>query len=240
MSSYCREIEAHLCRKNDGHLIRIVGPAFELVSGWEAQGIPVRVACAGGDRYFERYYRKGPRRRPVRIEFCDADVRDAFDDWRRAVGVAGTPVDAAPADANDPETAEAGAARRRSSLASHVERTIARLTALQASSQAAALLRGALEHAARELDLLLPEARRARGQARDDVLDRLRSLDVALMTAVGKVIDERTRATAEAEARASLAPFRDRMPPEAFRRATAAAVEQQIRDRFGLPTISFA
>ena len=85
---YCREIEAHLCRKNDGHLIRIVGPAFEQVSGWAREGIPLKVALSGVDRYFERYYRKGPRRRPVRIEFCDADVRDAFDDWRRAVGVA--------------------------------------------------------------------------------------------------------------------------------------------------------
>ena len=49
--------------------------------------MPLKVACAGIDRYFERYYRKGPRRRPVRIEFCEADVLDAFDDWRRAVGV---------------------------------------------------------------------------------------------------------------------------------------------------------
>jgi hypothetical protein len=31
---YCRDIETYLCRKNDGHLIRIVGPAFELVTGW--------------------------------------------------------------------------------------------------------------------------------------------------------------------------------------------------------------
>ena len=240
MSSYCREIEAHLCRKNDGHLIRIVGPAFELVSGWEARGIPVKVACTGVDRYFERYYRKGPRRRPVRIEFCDADVLDAFDDWRRAVGVAVIPGDVAPSGAIATESDETSPARRRSSLAAHVESVIARLTALQASSQAAADLRGALEHAARELDLVLPDARRARGHARDEVLDRLRSLDAALMTAVAKAIDERTRAAAEAEARATLAPFRDRMPPEAFRRATAAAVEQQIRERFGLPTISFA
>ena len=58
------------------------------MSRWEAQGIPLKVACAGIDRYFERYYRKGPRRRPVRIEFCEADVLDAFDGWRRAVGVA--------------------------------------------------------------------------------------------------------------------------------------------------------
>ena len=34
---YCREIEAYLCRKNDGHLVRIVGPAFEQVCGWAAQ-----------------------------------------------------------------------------------------------------------------------------------------------------------------------------------------------------------
>ena len=71
VESYCRELEAYLCRKNDGHLIRITGPAFEQVQGWAAQGIPVKVAEAGIDRYFERYYRKGPRRRPVRIEFCE-------------------------------------------------------------------------------------------------------------------------------------------------------------------------
>ena len=239
MSNYCREIEAHLCRKNDGHLIRIVGPAFEVVSGWESRGIPVKVACAGVDRFFERYYRKGPRRRPVRIEFCDADVLDAFDDWRRAVGVAlpaaaGT---SAP-DGADGEPADAGPARRRSSLAAHIERTIARLTALRASSQAAALFQGALEHISRELDMLLPEARRARGAARDETLERLRSLDAALMAAVLEALDDATRSACEAEARQALAPFRDRMPPDAFRRASAAAFEQQVRDRFGLPTIA--
>ena len=31
---YCRQVEAYLCRKNDGHLIRIVGPAFDQVRGW--------------------------------------------------------------------------------------------------------------------------------------------------------------------------------------------------------------
>ena len=85
---YCRAIEAYLCRKNDGHLIRIVGPAFEQVLGWAARGVPIKIACHGIDRYFERYYAKGPRRRPVRIEFCEADVLDAFDEWRRAVGIA--------------------------------------------------------------------------------------------------------------------------------------------------------
>lgn len=89
-AAYCREIETYLCRKNDGHLIRVVGPSFEIVSRWAEQGVPLKVACAGIDRYFERYYRKGPRRRPVKIDFCDADVLDVFDEWRRAVGIVST------------------------------------------------------------------------------------------------------------------------------------------------------
>src|SRR3982751_7124884 len=93
-SEYCRQIEAYLCRKNEGHLIRIVGPAFEQVCGWAVQGIPLKVVFRGIDQYCERYYSKGPRRRPVRIEFCEADVFDLFDAWRRAVGVAAGPGDA--------------------------------------------------------------------------------------------------------------------------------------------------
>ncbi len=87
VEDYCRQVEAYLCRKNDGHLIRIVGPAFEQVCGWAARGVPLKVAMRGIDRYFERYYAKGPRRRPVRVEFCEADVLDVFDEWRRALGI---------------------------------------------------------------------------------------------------------------------------------------------------------
>ena len=84
---FCREIESYLCQKNDGHLVRVTGPSFDLVSGWAAQGVPLAVAFRGIDRYCERYYAKGPRRRPVRVEFCEADVLDTFDEWRRATGL---------------------------------------------------------------------------------------------------------------------------------------------------------
>ena len=30
IADYCRDIETYLCRKNDGHLIRVVGPSFDL------------------------------------------------------------------------------------------------------------------------------------------------------------------------------------------------------------------
>src|SRR4030095_913639 len=87
VAEFCREIETYLCRKNDGHLIRVTGASFELVSGWAERGVPIKVAYAGIDRYFERYYRQGPRRRPVKIDFCEADVLDVFAERRRATGV---------------------------------------------------------------------------------------------------------------------------------------------------------
>src|SRR5687768_10425243 len=89
---YCREVEAYLCQKNGGHLVRIVGPAFETVRQWADQGVPLKVAFRGIDRCCDRAAARGGRRRPLRIEFCEADVLDAFDDWRRAIGVTATQV----------------------------------------------------------------------------------------------------------------------------------------------------
>jgi hypothetical protein len=237
--AYCRELEAYLCRKNDGHVIRLVGPAFERVAGWAASGIPIRVACAGIDRYFERYYRKGPRRRPVRVEFCEADVLDAFDTWRRAVGIASSVATSRGLDGQAQEAEDDPPPRPRSSLPAHIERVIARLTALRASASATPTLQPILEQIARELDTLQPEARGLRGQPREAVLDRLIALDRVLIDAAMAHADDRSRQAAEADADAALAPFRARMAPEAFDRARRAAVEQQIRLRYGLPTIAF-
>ena len=65
---YCRAIEAYLCRENGGHLVRIVGPAFQVVAGWHAAGIPFAVVKQGIDRTLARDRAKasGPVRRPVR------------------------------------------------------------------------------------------------------------------------------------------------------------------------------
>src|SRR5438309_7121774 len=114
-ADYCREIETYLCRKNDGHLIRVVGPSFDLVSAWAARGVPLKIAFSGIDRCFERYHRKGPRRRPIKIDFCDADVLDAFDDWRRALGL---PLAGAAA---DPPAGAAAIGRPAVSLPAHLE-----------------------------------------------------------------------------------------------------------------------
>ena len=125
---FCREIENYLCRKNDGHLIRVTGPSFDLVSGWARQGIPLKVAFAGIDRCFERYYRKGPRRRPVKIDFCDADVLDVFDEWRKAVGVTAASGDRGAALSGPPD-------RRGPSLPAHLERVVTKLTTARATGK---------------------------------------------------------------------------------------------------------
>ena len=161
---YCRDIESYLCRKNDGHLIRIVGPAFEQVCGWAARGVPLAVACRGIDRYFERYYAKGRRRRPVRIEFCEADVLDVFDEWRRAVGITA-------ANAGEgAESADEESVRRVGSLPAHLERVVARLTALRAGEDRS--LDVVADALIRELDTVRAGARQLRGGSRENLLNR--------------------------------------------------------------------
>lgn len=223
--AYCRDVEAYLCRKNDGHLIRIVGPAFEQVCGWAARGIPLKVVYRGIDRYFERYYAKGPRRRPVRVEFCEADVLDVFDEWRRAVGVsaAGEPAPEAPA---------------RASLPAHLERVVARLTTLRAGGERGSLDR-TLDAIVRELDAARAGSKTLRGERREAFVERLRELDRQLVDAARDASDPSLLGRLTAEADEQLAPFRARMAAEVYRRSHEACIDRLLRDHFKLPTIAF-
>ena len=192
--TYCRDVEAYLCCKNDGHLVRIVGPEFDQVSGWAARGIPLKVVFRGVDRYFDRYYAKGPRRRPVRIGFCEADVLDVFDEWRRAVGVTG---------------AEGAPPRQRESLATHLERVVARLTALRGGANRS--FDDTLDATVRELDAQRAGSKQLRGAGREALLQRLREMDGRLLAAARAGIDPQTQ----------------------------ACVDRLIREHAKLPTIAF-
>ena len=233
---YCRALETYLTRKNEGHLIRIVGPAFERVRGWSERGVPLKVACHGIDRYFERYYAKGPRRRPVRVEFCEPDVLDVFDEWRRAVGVRGLGDEPAPA------------SRPREALATHIERVIARLTTLRgtsdrpadASSRAVFIDEQVLAEAVAVLDPLRQQAERARGSARDEILAMLAQLDVRLIEAARAAAGAAIMGELRQQAEADLAPFRDRMPVPQWEHAVCAATDRALRERARLPTVVLA
>ncbi len=232
---YCRHLEDYLCRKNDGHLIRIVGPAFEQVCGWAARGIPLKLAMRGIDRYFERYYAKGPRRRPVRIDFCEADVLDVFDEWRRSVGVS-TPAHDSTSGA-DHSSRGADLIGPRSSLPAHLERVIARLTTLRAGSDRS--LDPIFDDVVRELDAARAKAKTLRGDARDALIDRLRQLDASLIEAVRNRCDEPALRQLATEADEELEPFRARMPAEAYQQSHRACMDRLLRERAGLPTIAY-
>lgn len=233
--AYCRHVEAYLCARNEGHLIRIVGPAFELVNGWSAGGVPLSVVRRAVDRACARRQARERRRRPIRIEFCEADVLDLFDDWKRAVGVGST----APVPAADREAGEEGggrAARRRSSLGAHLDRVVARLSAWSDREHPA--LGGRVTAIAAELDAARA-APAPRGKARQRLVDRLVELDGALLAAARDAAGEPLRRRLRDDTERELAPFRERMEGGAFGRARDAAYDRLLMERLGLPRLTY-
>jgi hypothetical protein len=233
-TEYCRDVEAYLCRKNDGHLIRVVGPSFDLVSGWAAQGVPLRIAFSGIDRCFERYHRKGGRRRPLKIDFCEADVLDAFDEWRRAVGLPTELTDSS-------ETSHEPGDQKRpsSSLPAHLERALLRLTSARARGTLGDEFDRLIDSIAGELDVARRATHGLRGEPRQALLSRLSKLEGDLLETARAALDETMNATLHRQAEVELAGFRDRMKPEALTRVRQLAFDRLVREHFGLPALTF-
>ena len=224
--AYCRDVEAYLCRRNAGHLIRIVGPAFELVRGWEEEEIPLSVVLRAIDRTVERREAAGKRWRPVRIEFCEADVLAGFDEWRRAVGVSAA-------------GREGGQPARRKSLAAHLDHAVLALTVAQGNSRHPPALGALAGQVAGELDALRAAAKTARGGARRRLLARLAEIEGALMMVARDTADAALLEAIRQEAERDLAPYRRRMPPGALRQALQAGADRLLRERLDLPRIAF-
>jgi hypothetical protein len=230
IAAYCREIETYLCRKNDGHLIRVVGPSFDRVSRWARDGVPLKVALAGIDRYFERYYRKGPRRRPVRIDFCEADVLDVFDEWRRATGLAGS------GSAGDGKSAP----RRGPSLPEHLERVLLKLTNAQATGVLGVSLDPLIAQLSAELDRARAASGGVRGEARRAMSERLGAADASLLAIARAAVGSEELDSMRREVDAILGSAADHMAPDARERARERALDQLVRERLHFPTVTFA
>jgi hypothetical protein len=233
VGQYCREIEAHLTRVNGGHLVRIVGPGFALVRQWYDDGIPLSVVCRGVEDKAARHD-AGASRRPLRIEFCEGDVRRVFDGWRRAVGLAASP--AAGGDAGV-ETADPADERRRPSLPKHLDRAIDRLGRAAGRLEWPESLREAAARLLGELTTLRAESGHLRGAAREAALSKLAALDVDLLQAVRAAATPAAQRQARAEAEQELDAFRARLPPGQWDRAIGASVDRLLRDQLGLPTL---
>jgi hypothetical protein len=125
----------------------------------------------------------------------------------------------------------------RSSLPAHLERVIARLTTLRAGSDRS--LDPVFDDVVRELDAARAKAKSIRGDAREALIDRLRQLDASLIDALRRRCDHPTLERLSAEADEELKPFRARMPAEAYQQSHQACVDRLLRERAGLPTISY-
>jgi hypothetical protein len=252
IGEYCRAVEDHLTRANAGHLVRIVGPGFELVRRWALAGVPLSIVFRGIDMKAERH-REGRASRPLRIEFCEGDVRSVFDDWRRAIGVSASALagDAGsedpglrpagdpglPSESNEARSLQTPGPTRRPSLSKHLDRAIDRLGRVGGRLDLPVALRDACDQVLQELAGLRASAAGARGEARDDVISQLGILDAKLAEAARQHAPAPLREPLAAQAVADLEPYRRRLSGEAWQRSVDVTTDRLLRDRLGLPRL---
>lgn len=236
---YCRAVEAHLTRVNGGHMVRIVGPGFSLVRDWEAAGIPLSVVQRAIDQKADRHRQgtAGRSGRPLRIEFCENDVRELFDDWKRAVGVMSQSPDAPAPDAPSAATTEVVPSSRRQSLSKHLERVAERLSRLLGRQDLPEAFLERVNQTISAVSAARERARTARGVARDEIAASLQTLDGPLMAAARLVLDEAAREQLQRQAESELAGYRNRLDAEAWTKALTATADRLLRDRLALPVI---
>ncbi|MGE5836419.1 MAG: hypothetical protein ACM4AI_18245 [Acidobacteriota bacterium] len=240
VGEYCRLVEDHLTRVNGGHLVRIVGPGFELVRQWAERGIPASIVFRGIDLKAERHH-AGRAKRPLRIEFCEADVREVYRTWRRAIGLTGdeslnghedsqpdAPGGATPGASEDRET-------RKRSLTRDLDRAVDRLTRAIGRNDIPDALRPALDEWLQGLVDLRDAARKARGAAREELPRRVETLNAGMTVTLRSLAPEPIVADVRREAESELAGYRGRLSPPAWHDAVTANTDRLLRERYGLP-----
>jgi hypothetical protein len=231
VAAYCRHVEAYLCRRNGGHLVRIVGPGFELVRGWAGEGVPLTIVERAIDVCSERREARRDGTRALRIEFCEAEVRSQFQRWRKAVG----PYLGGAVSDDEGAADEAPAV----GLSSHLSRAVERLSRAAARLGHSDTFRSRLDAIIARVAEVRAQSKGARGERRAQYLAELADIDRELMDAARA---EAARSGLEADVKEAaakqLAPWRERMPGDAWAGATAAAADRLIRDRLDLPDVT--
>lgn len=234
IGDYCRQVEAHLTRVNGGHLVRIVGPGFMLVRQWAEDGVPLSAVFRGIEQKAERH-KAGAARRPLRIEFCEADVRDVFETWRRAIGVVSSSSEAGASVATSEVDRGSGSGRRHTTRA--LERAIDRLVATAGRLEWPESFRSDINGVLDRLVALRDAVKGTRGVARDELLARLPDLDQTMMSAARAAMPGERYAALREEAASDLAPFRSRLAADAWEQAIDVTADRAVRAFFGLPDL---
>jgi hypothetical protein len=232
IGEYCRQVEAYLTKVNGGHLVRVVGPGFVLVRQWAEEGIPLSAVCRGIDQKAQRH-RTGASKRPLRIEFCEGDVRDVYETWRRAVGVAGAAGDAGA----EPE-ADRGSGSARRSVTRDLNRAIERLVQLGGRMDLPDALRDAAQDVLDAVTVVRDQVKGVRGDARAALLAPLPDWDQRLVTAARAAAGQALLDTFVRDASSDLQSYRGRLTDEAWRSAIDVTVERAVRAHFQLPDLA--
>ena len=231
IGEFCRRVEEHLTRVNEGQIIRVVGPAFELVREWALEGMPLSVVTHGIGLKAERH-RAGRSARPLRLEFCEADVRQVYTRWRRSVGLTAS-------GANTEVRSESQETEKRPSLSRQVDRALDKLSRVAGRLDLPESFREAVGQAINELSVIRDAARTTRGEARRALTARLPPIDTALLGAGRDLLSAEVLDRLRRAAEADLAPYRLRLAADIWRRSVDRALDQLVRDHLGLPTLSF-
>ena len=166
----------------------------------------------------------------MRIDFCDADVLDVFDEWRRATGrdCGG---------AERPADGEASRGRRGPSLPAHMERV------LQASDvgagERAPSMPGSTSCSTASRRELESRPAACAGAKRQALVERLAALDRELLDAARAGLDEASRAALSREADEELVGLSLGHERRGVRARAEAAIDRLVRERRGLPTIAY-
>jgi hypothetical protein len=238
VADYCRQVEAHLTRINGGHLVRVVGPGFAMVKQWADEGVPLSVVFRAIEHKAERHA-AGASKRPLRIEFCEADVRALYDDWRRAIGVPAAPPMDAGADPSAMASAVPAPSSKRRSAPKAIDRAIDRLGRLAGRLELAEDFRDAMSRLIEQLSTLREGLAHTRGAARDQLLEQLAPLDRDLLQHARGVVPADVMREIISRAEQDLAPYRDRLSPEAWTRAISVTMDRGVREYLELPSLDF-
>ena len=114
-----------------------------------------------------------------------------------------------------------------------------RLTTLIARPDTTTSLTDTLEDLLNELEGMGLEARRARGDVRARLVDRLEMLDQRLLDSVRAAEPAERGRELRQQAEAELAPFRERMEPSVFDEAVLRTADRLLTERLGLPQIRY-
>jgi hypothetical protein len=235
IGDYCRQVEAHLTRVNGGHLVRIVGPGFMLVRQWAEEGVPISAVFRGIEQKAERH-KAGAARRPLRIEFCEADVREVYEAWRRAIGVGATAPDVSGASEETQADRGSGSARRVTTR--DLDRAVERLLSTAGRLELPDILRDEVNRVLDQVMIIRDAVKGSRGAAREGHLASLPDLDRALMAAAHQAMTPEALTPIRQDAVRDLEPFRGRLTADAWDQAIAVTMDRGVRGFFGLPELA--